>query len=185
MFRLPLADDLELALLEERHAPELAALVARNREHLGRFLPWAWETDEAATAAFLRGALEKFARGNGFEAGIRLHGELVGMLGLHYLDRTVGATEMGYWLARTASGRGVMTRAAAGLLRVLFEQLGLNRVEIRCRPDNLPSRRVAERLGFRHEGTLRAVHPGGGEEPADLEVFGLLRAEWQRQERSA
>jgi len=46
-------------------------------------------------------------------------------------------------------------------------------------------RRVAERLGFRHEGTLRAVHPAGGSEPADLEVFGLLRSEWQRQERSA
>ncbi len=185
MFRLPLDDDLDLALLEERHAPELAALVAENRAHLSRFLPWAAESDEGATRAFLRGALEKFARGNGFEAGIRQRGELAGMLGVHYLDRVVGRTEFGYWIGRRFSGRGLVTRAVAGLSRVMFEVYGLNRVEIRCQPDNTASRRVAERLGFRHEGTLRAVHPAGGGEPADLEVFGLLRNEWQRQERSA
>jgi ribosomal-protein-serine acetyltransferase len=185
MFRLPLDDDLDLALLEERHAPELAALVAENRAHLSRFLPWAADNDEGATRAFLRGALEKFAHGNGFETGLRVRGELAGMLGVHYLDRVVGRTEFGYWLAQRFSGHGFMTRAVAGLTRVMFEQYGLNRVEIRCRPDNMPSRRVAERLGFRHEGTLRSVHPAGKDEPADLEVFGLLRNEWQRQERSA
>jgi ribosomal-protein-serine acetyltransferase len=185
MFRLPLDDALALVLLEERHAPLLASLVAENREHLGHFLPWALTTDEASVRAFLRAGLDKFAHGNGFETGMWLDGELVGMLGVHYLDRVVGRTEFGYWIARRASGRGVVTRAVAGLTRVMFEEYGLNRVEIRCQPDNVPSRRVAERLGFRHEGTLRAVHPAGGGEPADLEVFGLLRSEWQRQERSA
>lgn len=185
MFRLPLDDALDLVLVEERHAPRLAALVEENREHLGRFLPWALTSDEQSVREFLRAGLEKFARGNGFETGIFFEGELVGMLGVHYLDRIVGRTEFGYWISRRASGRGIVTRAVAGLSRIMFEEYGLNRVEIRCQPDNIPSRRVAERLGFRHEGTLRAVHPAGGGEPADLEVFGLLRSEWQRQERSA
>jgi len=57
MFRLPLDDSLDLVLLEERHAPALASLVAENREHLGSFLPWALTTDEGAVRAFLRGAL--------------------------------------------------------------------------------------------------------------------------------
>jgi ribosomal-protein-serine acetyltransferase len=180
MFSLRLGDDLELQLLEERHAPALAALVAENCDHLARFLPWASTTDEAAVRTFIQGALLKFARGDGFDAAVRLDGELAGVIGVHHLERDVGRAELGYWIGRRHEGRGAITRAVAGVTRMLFEEYGLNRVEIRCQPDNLRSRRVAERLGFRHEGTLRAVHPGSGGEPADLEVYGLLKDEWER-----
>jgi len=189
MFRLTLADDLELMLLEERHVPLLAALVAENRERLTRFLPWAQTTFEPEVRAFARETLQRFSRGEGFDAGLMVDGELAGMVGVHHLDRTVGRVEIGYWIGSRFEGRGLVTRAVIGVIRVMFEDYGLNRVEIRCQPDNLRSRAVAERLGFVHEGTLRSVHPTLQGVPADLEVFGLLRSEWeqarQRQEWTA
>lgn len=54
---------------------------------------------------------------------------------------------------------------------------GLHRVEWRCAPGNLASRRVAERLGFTHEGTLREVFPVP-EERQDLEVWAIRSREW-------
>ncbi len=189
MFSLRLADDLELMLLEERHVSELAALVAENRERLARFLPWATATFEPEVRTFIRGALEKYARGGGFDAGIVADGELAGVMGVHNVDRAVGRAEIGYWIGARHQGRGLVTRAAAGLTRVLFERWAMNRVEIRCEPENVRSRAVALRLGFVHEGTLRAVHPTAEGGPADLEVFGLLRPEFeqlrQRQEWTA
>jgi ribosomal-protein-serine acetyltransferase len=189
MFSLRLADDLELSLLEERDAEELYALVDANRTALQRFLPWAAAATLEAEQAFLRASLERFARGGGFDGGLRVGGALVGALGVFNVRWEVGRAEFGYWLAAPYRGRGLMTRAVAGLARVMFEEQGFNRLEIRCERENLPSRRVAERLGFRHEGTLRAIHPALGGRAADLEVFGLLRSEWsaarERQERIA
>lgn len=179
MFGLTVGDGIVLDLLEEHDAEEVYALVDANREHLQRFLPWARIATPENERAFIRSSLERFARGGGFDAGIRVDGVLAGAVGVFNVRSDVRRAEIGYWLAAGFQGRGVMTRAVAGLARVLFEQRGFNRLEIRCQSDNLPSRRVAERLGFRHEGTLRAVHATSGGLAADLEVFGLMRREWE------
>jgi RimJ/RimL family protein N-acetyltransferase len=71
------------------------------------------------------------------------------------LERRQG--EIGYLLAPEARGRG----AAAGAVRLLtrwgFDELGLERLELRMSDDNEPSKRVAERAGYRLEGVLRSL----------------------------
>lgn len=179
MFALDVGGGLALRLHETRHAAELYDLVDRNREHLAPWFPWVETTRGLEDSrAFIERGLRRFAAGNGFEAGLVEDGQLVGCLGLHYVARPEDATEVGYWLARDAQGRGLMRRAIAGLLHHLFEDLGLNRVEIRCDPANARSRAVPERLGFEREGVLReaGVH---GDRRFDHVVYGLLRADWR------
>lgn len=185
MFTLPVAQGVALALLETRHVEALARLIDDNRARLSAFLPWARDNDLEATRRFVADSLQKFAHGNGFDAGLVVDGELAGVLSLHYINHVVGRTELGYWLAARFEGRGVMTRAVRGLLPLLFEEYRLNRIEIRCHPENVRSRAVAERLGFRYEGTLRAMHAGGDGEPADAMVYGLLRDDWEQGDRAA
>ena len=74
MFRLQLADDIALDLLEEEDAAELYALVDANREHLQRFLPWARIATPENERAFVRASLERFARGAGFDGRARAAG---------------------------------------------------------------------------------------------------------------
>lgn len=177
MFALRIDDDVSLRLLEERHAGDLFALIDANRAHLSRWFDWIDRTTEVEqTRDFLRRGLRKFADGNGFEAGIFVRGEHVGMLGLHYIRWGAGATELGYWLAERAQGMGVMTRAVKGLSDILFDDYGLKRIEIRCHPENDRSRAVPERLGFTQEGVLRNVASMRGE-PFDHVVYGLLAEE--------
>ena len=177
MFSLRIDDDLSVRLLEERHAPGLFDLIDRNRDHLSRWFPWVeGTTDVAHTRDFLRRSLQKFAAGDGFEAGLFRADAHVGMLGLHYLRSEPGRTELGYWLAADAQGQGIMTRAVKGLTRILFDDYGLERIEIRCHPDNVRSRAVPERLGFRQEGVLRRVGMLRGE-AFDHVVYGLLAKE--------
>ena len=61
-----------------------------------------------------------------------------------------GATEIevGYALARIYQGQGLATEAARACLDYAFSNLGLQRVISLIRPENLPSRRVAERNGM-------------------------------------
>ena len=49
-----------------------------------------------------------------------------------------------------------MTEAVRGALQFAFSDLALHRVEAACLPNNLPSRRLLERVGFQQEGLARA-----------------------------
>lgn len=66
------------------------------------------------------------------------------------------AGHVGYWLDQSYAGRGLMPRAVALALDHVYGVVHLHRVEITMRVENDPSRRVAEKLGFRFEG----VRPG-------------------------
>ena len=69
--------------------------------------------------------------------------------------RTSEQADVGYWLAPEGRGRGAMTRALRLLMRYAFEERGLRRVELFTLLDNVRSQGVAERAGFRRDGTIR------------------------------
>ena len=178
MFALALSHDLELRLLERRHAPLLFALTLENRDHLRTFLPWVPKmTLLEQTESFIDTSLQQFARHDGFQTGIFLRGELVGMVGLNYIRWDTERTEIGYWLSEHAQGQGVMTRTVAALVSYCFDELKLGRVEIRCAEENLRSRSVPERLGFTQEGILRRVEKLESGLSNSV-VYGLLKDEW-------
>ncbi|NLU75735.1 GNAT family N-acetyltransferase [Streptomyces sp. HNM0575] len=69
---------------------------------------------------------------------------------------------IGYWIDREVAGRGVMPTAVALATDHCFRSVGLHRIEICIRPENAPSRRVVEKLGFREEGLRpRYLHIDG------------------------
>ncbi|MBF4995980.1 GNAT family N-acetyltransferase [Nocardia sp. BSTN01] len=84
-----------------------------------------------------------------------------------------GRAAVGYWLAGRARGRGIATRSLRLLTRWAFDDLAIARLELTCAPDNLASRRVAERCGFTHEALLRSHIPFKGQRRDSL-LFSLL-----------
>jgi ribosomal-protein-alanine N-acetyltransferase len=73
------------------------------------------------------------------------------------------SANIGYWVDQECAGRGVIPTAVALAVDHCFAVCGLHRIEVCIRPENLPSRRVVEKLGFREEGTRRAyLHIDGG-----------------------
>lgn len=172
-------DDIELRLLEPRHAAALAALTEPNLDHLSEWLPWAmaWSGPDD-TRKFLKAALAQFGRNQGFQAGIWRDGQtLVGVVGLHAVSWANQRTSVGYWLGQSHTGEGIMTRAVAGLVGYIFADMGLNRVEIRCAPSNRKSRGIPERLGFVEEGRIRDAERIG-DRWVDHVVYGMLAEDW-------
>lgn len=105
---------------------------------------------------------------------VRIDGALEGMIGLHRLGQ--GSGELGYWLAPAARGRGLVVEAARAVIDWGFspDGLGLQRIEWRAVVDNPASHRVAQRLGFRYEGRVRAALVNGAGTRADGLIAGLL-----------
>jgi RimJ/RimL family protein N-acetyltransferase len=85
-------------------------------------------------------------------------GRMIGRIGLfRHLDWTADRSnvEVGWFLARSAWGRGYATEGGMASLAFAFEQLGVERVISITRPDNVRSERVMQRLGMTSAGTTR------------------------------
>lgn len=83
--------------------------------------------------------------------------EPLGLVSLRIAERDPGLAAIGYWLRPEARGRGAATAAVRLIARWLFNELGVQRLELTTAPENVPSQRVAERAGFTREGVLRAL----------------------------
>jgi ribosomal-protein-serine acetyltransferase len=176
---LSISPELFLRVLRPYEAGALFSLVERNRAHLRRWLPWIDGTrGPADSRRFLEISYAGFLRGAGFNFGIRHHGGLVGVIGFHGFDRANRVTSLGYWLAESACGKGIMRQSVAACVQYAFEKQGMNRLYIRCATGNHRSRRVPESLGFIHEGTQRQAE-WLYDHFVDLEVYSILAAEWK------
>jgi RimJ/RimL family protein N-acetyltransferase len=103
-------------------------------------------------------------------------GELLGSISLMRFTWEHARGEVGYLLGREARGQGHAIRALRLICAWGFAALGLERIELYAATGNLPSQRVAERGGFRHEAVLRSYHRQLGA-PLDMVAYGLLPGE--------
>ena len=97
---------------------------------------------------------------------------VVGGINLRFGEHNTA--EISYFLRTSARGRGLATRAVQLAVRWAFEELGIERIELRVHPDNASSRRVAERVGFAREGVERASRAWPDGTRFDSIVFSLL-----------
>ena len=127
-------DGPRLTDLEPWHAEQLAALFRAHGPDFYDWLPWeGFEDVEGA-----RGFLESLAKGRG-EGTRRLYGiwvddELVGGTLFPSINARSRTAEAGVFLAASARGRGIVTRAVGAMLDWAFVERGLHRVEWRCAP---------------------------------------------------
>lgn len=67
------------------------------------------------------------------------------------------SAHIGYWIDERYAGRGIVPSAVNLIVRYAFDRLHLHRLEINFRPENEPSRRVAEKCGFIYEGERKSL----------------------------
>lgn len=175
---LAIADGVSRRLLSAADATELHQLIEANRDYLARWLPWAASQTFRDTLDFIRKAHSQMTANDGFQVAITLDSRIIGMAGFPEVDWANRCTRIGYWLAEPYQGRGIATAAAEVLVEHALSVWDLNRVEIHGAEENRRSRAVAERLGFRQEGTLRqAEHVKSGY--LDRVIYAMLREDWR------
>ncbi len=88
------------------------------------------------------------------------------------VNEHLGSAEAYYWVSPTARRRRIASRALGLIADWAFDE-GVERLFLLIRPENEPSHRLAERLGFSREGVLRSYEPFKGHRP-DLVSWSLL-----------
>ncbi|HKG21436.1 MAG TPA: GNAT family protein [Blastocatellia bacterium] len=183
MFNYKIDGETYLRLLEPRDARQFFDLVSSNMAHIGGWMFWLRDDYSPQDAErHIKASLDRFAAGNGLEAGIWSRGALAGDIRLSHIDWTHRSTEIGYWLGASFQGRGLVTRACRAMIDYAFKELVLNRVEIRCTEENQRSRRIPERLMFKQEGVIRQAR-WKKDHFVDHIVYGMLASEWLQEEK--
>jgi ribosomal-protein-serine acetyltransferase len=178
-FHLDVGEGLHVRLLEEKDTQELYALIDDNRKALRDWAPWVDGTrGPKDTAAFIRSALEQRKQCTGLHAGIWQDGRLVGCIAYVNIDVNNRRAMIGYWLSEPFRGRGLATRACMAMVDVAFNRLLMNKVEIYCGVDNVKSRAIPKRIGFKPEGILRQ-YEWVNDHFIDVVAYGMLASEWR------
>lgn len=179
MFKYQITEEIYLRILEERDAEALFHIVDQSRESLREWLSWLDRTRSVQDSReFIKSTLQRFATNAGFDTGIFYHHKLVGVIGYHAIDWNSKKVTIGYWLGTEFHGRGIMTQACKAMVDYAFNELNLNRVEIRCAVENKKSRAIPERLHFVNEGCIRQAE-WLYDHYVDHIVYGMLKEEWK------
>ncbi len=130
--------------------------------------------DDADARRFVESAAAGWAGGAAHFAVEEATGRLAAAITLWIVRPGIG--EVGYWAVQELRGRGYTTHALALLAEWALREVGLERLQLGTLPGNRPSERVAEKVGFRREGTLRAYVVQRGER-RDVSMWSLLPGE--------
>jgi RimJ/RimL family protein N-acetyltransferase len=173
------SDALLLRAFRLDDAEEIYQAVCESKRELTRWLSWCHDQYAIAdTIEFLKGRGTAFQNDGecGFAIIERPGGRFVGATGINQIDKVVRRANLGYWLRTSATGRGYATLSTLMVARWAFETQGLERIEIVVAMGNLPSQRVAERVGAMREGIARKRLRVGSEQH-DALMFSLVRGD--------
>jgi ribosomal-protein-serine acetyltransferase len=145
-------DELSLREVALSDAANLFRITDENRDYLSQWLPWVKHvTAESDSADFVTKTHQERDAGTGYGFGLFVDGELAGHIGLMHTLSEDRDPEIGYWVDKKYSGRGLTTKAAAKLTNFGFGTLGLDKIIIRAEPANIASNKIAEKLGYSFE----------------------------------
>lgn len=149
----------ERLLLEAPSSTDVDAITAACQDpEIQRWVPIPVPYTRQDAEGYVTGYSDSgWASGRGCTWAIRNDGEFAGVIGLDSIGG--GQATIGYWMAPRFRGCGLLTEAAKAIVEFGFasapEGLGLARIEWHAYAGNVASARLAHRVGFQFEGTLR------------------------------
>lgn len=149
-----------------------------------RYSTWSPHESLADTKQFINQVLNQYKAGHVAPWGIEHKAErrFIGTCGFGNWIHYHGRAEIGYALARPYWSQGYMTEAVRSVLAFGFETMQLNRIEARCKLENIGSSRVMEKVGMKFEGVLRQ-HMYIKGQYHDLKLYAILHEDFLNDER--
>lgn len=146
------------------------------------FLAWEPHADSAVTRSLVESLRKGQDAAIGYHWLILQDETIIGLVSLidvrrRHLTWVMNRAELAYWVAPDFQRRGFAAEAASAIVSFGFSRLGLEKIRVAHATDNVASRIVTERLGFRKYATERRAYCKEGRWH-DLVWYDLLRDEF-------
>ncbi|MGB0371842.1 MAG: GNAT family N-acetyltransferase [Opitutales bacterium] len=178
-FTVPIGEDAFITPLDLGDASAIFLETERSRRYLREFLPWVDHVKGVEdTRRFISAESKLMFEGRKIHVTIWDEGEFAGICSLFDINKANRSATIGYWLGKRFQGKGLMTRTVKALINHAYEDLHLNRIEIRTHPENKASQAIPLRLGFKLEGTLEQAE-WLYDKYVDSNVYGMTADRWK------
>lgn len=182
------SERLILQKFARRDASTLDDAIRVSLADLHQWLPWArMDYTTVDTTSFIRDSIQAWKEDRAWDYSIRMKEAPVvhvGNISMWTVSKLGKIAEIGYWVRTDRTSGGVCTEAVARLLEEAFTAMGYHKVVLRIAVGNAASDRVAEKLGFTREGTLREELLIRGNW-VDHSLWSLLDREYRSLKRTA
>lgn len=159
MLKIKVNQDIEMKQFLIEDAPFVFDFIDRNRSYLRKWLNWIDFTQTIEDQKkYLETLSQDFLTANIVDLGIWYENIIIGIIHLTNIDRINKTAALGYCIDENYQHKGIITECSKILLNFAFKELYLNRIEIQTIEENLKSKAVAQRLGFKSEGILRQAY---------------------------
>jgi ribosomal-protein-serine acetyltransferase len=166
-----------IKMMELRFSNDFYSFVERNKEYLINWIPFVSKIKGINDIEnYVKKYLDRYANGIGALYGLWENNELIGSVLIREMDQEAKWAEIGYMIDQKYQGKGIIKRACIKLIDYIFNDLGMEKVEICCDENNESSSKLAESLGFKLEGTIRN-HVMVNNKIGNMKYYGLLRIE--------
>ncbi|WP_242927033.1 GNAT family N-acetyltransferase [Pontibacter vulgaris] len=183
-YQLPIAPDLVLREVTINDAPAIYTLIDSYRAYLREWLPFIdFSRSVKDNEAYLKSVTSEDNVTDQVFAIVYLE-RLVGIIAYKTIDLLNRKLEIGYWLGEPYQGKGIMRRCCSALMQHAFENMGINRIQIKVGEGNFKSSNIPKNLGFTIEGIEREGEFLNGRF-LDLEIYSLLKTEWEAHRRQS
>ncbi len=149
-----------------------------SEPEVAKFVTWDYHKNISYSKKFLKSILKKYKEHKVAPWGILLkeNNKLIGTGGYVWWMPNHKSAEIGYALSMRYWNRGLMTESVKEIIRFGFEKMELNRIEARCKLNNIASEKVMQKCGMKFEGILRQ-QMFVKNEFHDLKMYSILREE--------
>jgi len=174
---------LHIRCYDPKDAYLLKETIDNNLSHLRVWLEWAHNEPEDIEKKIERIKMNRvnFDLNSKFVYGIFTpdNSKLIGSIAL--MNR-IGdnALEIGYWISKDYLDQGIATEATTALVRVAFDIIDIERVEIHCDPQNIKSAAIPRKLGFTHEGTIRENDKNSEGKRKESMIWVIFKDEYEK-----
>lgn len=170
--------EIELKQLEISDATDVFKTINNQRDYLGKWLPFVASTQEMAdTEKYIDSVVNAADDRFEYVFTIRKCNEFVGLIGFKDTDKQNKKTEIGYWLSEKYQKQGIVTKSVEKLCDFAFNEQGINRIQIKCAVENMSSKNIPKKLGFKFEGIERQGELLTGDFYTDLEIYSKLKSD--------
>ena len=174
-------DEVSLRLFNKDDAEEFYDLTISSKSYLKEWLGWLDYTKSVEdTAQNIISRCNELVDNGGYPLSFAIiyKGEIAGTIGFNEIHKANKIGVVGYWLGEKYQGKGIMSKTLKALINYGFNDLKLNRVEIRVAVENKKSRALPEKFGFKEEGKIRQAE-WLYDHYVDHVIYGLLANEWK------
>lgn len=147
-------------------------------ERVTRYLTWQPHGTVDITKTIVNNWCSSYKNDNSYNWAIEFNDQIIGSISVVSIDENSEHMEIGYCIGFDFWNKGIMHEVCRAVIDFLFNEVGVNRIEIAHAVNNPASGRVAQKCGLTYEGTKRQFFKSADGKLQDIAFYSILKSEY-------